>query len=255
MFKRFTLILAVLMMVLVSASALAKVNAPDWANIYGVVNIQRTGLYHYFEMTEVTLTGEERLGSILSGLFGGSGMMLQRKYNFAIDHEKIYGEVEDADIGEVNPENKGIRRYDFIVTPDMIKGEIKFKYRPTIYTFDLAFQENKLVGTVVNKKKKLVSNYDITFDENGNITGTMGVKRDIHKVALVFKGEEVSGTIKGSKKYGNGNYSMEIGFIVPPAISREKLSFIVLVMLHQEFLTDFYRNVDFDMPYRAHGHD
>lgn len=252
MFKRFTLVLAILMLILVGTSALAKVNAPDWANLYGVVNIQRCALYHFFEFTDASFTGEERLGSLLSSLFSGSGMMLQKKYNFAIDNDKIYGEVEDADIGEVNKEFKGIRKYDFTVTPNGIKGEIKFKYRPTVYTFDLSFQDNKLVGTVKNKKK-LLSNYDITFGDNGKIYGTMGVKRDIHTVDMELKGNEIIGTIKGSKKFGNGSYKMEYDFIVPDTISREKLSFIVLVMIHQEFLTDFYREVDFDTPYHSSG--
>ncbi|HEX2952470.1 MAG TPA: hypothetical protein VHR47_00630, partial [Bacillota bacterium] len=56
-----------------------------------------------------------------------------------------------------------------------------------------------------------------------------------------------------SKKFGNGSYKMEYDFIFPDTISREKLSFIVLVMIHQEFLTDFYREVDFDTPYHSSG--
>jgi hypothetical protein len=179
-------------------------------------------------------------------------MLLQRKYNFVIDQDNISGEVEDQEVGEVNAEFKGIRRYEFTVNPNAIKGQIAFKYRPTVYTFDLAFQDNKLVGTVMNKKK-LISNYDSTFDDNGKITGTMGVKRDIHTVDFELKGNELTGTFKGSKKYGNGNYKMDLDFILPDSISREQMSFFVFVMIHQEFLTDFYRNVDFDMPFHSHG--
>lgn len=248
MLRKFSLLAVILILILVSASVLAKVSAPDWSNFYGVINIQRSGLYHFFELTAATMTGEERLGAVLN--LNGNGMMLQKKYDFVFDGDQYYGSVEDADIGEVNPENKGERDYKFTVTPDSIKGAMKAKYAPMVTNFDLSLQDNKLTGTAMQKKKTYLK-YDITFNDN-KITGTIGVKGNMHNVDLQIKGNELVGTIKGTKRFGNGNYIMDMDFMMPE-ISREKLSFIFLVLIHQEFITDFLRNIDFDLPYHSHG--